>query len=322
MTGANIRKKVWSTDSTNQAKPVFKATITLTVSDSAKMLKRNIGLFSGFVWSEEKQKPRAKEKLKKCIKEKLIDFCDVLDIPINKYNVKKEELVVTVIEFLVNPKATRDIVLAHSEKETKKRKKSTPKNVTCGESSDGQAPENENGGNDDTETEDEKDKAREKKSTDKKIPLKGTTKKEKPAPEEEKSLKGSAKSGRKSSKQVDKDDSSQEKGKKQTQANGSKGQGKTSKKGKREPTTKEMHVVVAKILKEVDFNTFLFVNLMFVIISGNHFGVDLMHRKTEVRDIITDAINEMSDEDDGEENTEDKVEKYKEDGLTMCLNIG
>lgn len=90
---------------------------------------------------------------------------------------------------------------------------------------DDAAPENENGGNDDTETEDEKDKAREKKSTDKKIPLKGTTKKEKPAPEEEKSLKGSAKSGRKSSKQVDKDDSSQEKGKKQTQANGSKGQG-------------------------------------------------------------------------------------------------
>lgn len=90
---------------------------------------------------------------------------------------------------------------------------------------DDAAPENENGGNDDTETEDEKDKAREKKSTDKKIPLKGTTNKEKPAPEEEKSLKGSTKSGRKSSKQVDKDDSSQEKGKKQTQANGSKGQG-------------------------------------------------------------------------------------------------
>ncbi|KAH0864526.1 hypothetical protein HID58_081737 [Brassica napus] len=317
MTGANIRKKVWSTDSTNQAKPVFKATITLTVSDSAKMLKRNIGLFSGFVWSEEKQKPRAKEKLKKCIKEKLIDFCDVLDIPINKYNVKKEELVVTVIEFLVNPKATRDIVLAHSEKFSGRKVLSIFMNILPLYVF---APENENGGNDDTETEDEKDKAREKKSTDKKIPLKGTTKKEKPAPEEEKSLKGSAKSGRKSSKQVDKDDSSQEKGKKQTQANGSKGQGKTSKKGKREPTTKEMHVVVAKILKEVDFNTATLSDILRKL--GNHFGVDLMHRKTEVRDIITDAINEMSDEDDGEENTEDKVEKYKEDGLTMCLNIG
>ncbi|KAF3524479.1 hypothetical protein F2Q69_00048362 [Brassica cretica] len=34
MTGANIRKKVWSTDSTNQAKLAFKATITPTVSDS------------------------------------------------------------------------------------------------------------------------------------------------------------------------------------------------------------------------------------------------------------------------------------------------
>ncbi|CAN6903669.1 unnamed protein product [Brassica oleracea] len=290
------------------------------LSLQAKMFKRNIGLFSGFVWKRSKNQEQ-RRSLRNV--SKLIDFCDVLDIPINKNNVKKEELAVSVIEFLVHPKATRDIVLAHSEKETKKRKKSTPENVTCGESSDDDAaPENENGGNDDTETEDEKDKAREKKSTDKKIPLKGTTNKEKPAPEEEKSLKRSTKSGRKSSKQVDKDDSSQEKGKKQTQANGSKGQGKTSKKGKREPTTKEMHVVVAKILKEVDFNTFLFVNLVFVIISGNHFGVDLMHRKTEVRDIITDAINEMSDDDDGEENTEDKVEKYKEDGLTMCLNIG
>ncbi|KAF2620514.1 hypothetical protein F2Q68_00041153 [Brassica cretica] len=112
-------------------------TILYAKKGKAKMLKRNIGLFSGFVWSEEKQKPRAKDKLKKCIKEKLIDFCDVLDIPINKNNVKKEELAVSVIEFLVHPKATRDIVLAHSEKETKKRKKSTPENVTCGESSDG-----------------------------------------------------------------------------------------------------------------------------------------------------------------------------------------
>lgn len=41
------------------------------------------------VLQEEKQRARIKEKLEKCIKEKLIDFCDVLDIPINKSNVKK-----------------------------------------------------------------------------------------------------------------------------------------------------------------------------------------------------------------------------------------
>jgi len=38
-----------------------------------------------------------------------------------------------------------------------------------------------------------------------------------------------------------------------------------------------------------------------VIILGSHFGIDLMHRKAEVKDIITDAINEMSDDDDDEE---------------------
>lgn len=34
---------------------------------------------------------------------------------------------------------------------------------------------------------------------------------------------------------------------------------------------------------------------------GTHFGLDLMHRKAEVKDIITDVINNMSDEDDEDE---------------------
>ncbi|XP_013622140.1 PREDICTED: protein DEK-like [Brassica oleracea var. oleracea] len=308
-------------------------TILYGKKGKVQTLKRNIGLFSGFVWSEqeeEKQRARTKEKIEKCIKDKLIDFCDVLDIPINKSNVKKEELVVSVLEFLLCPKATRDVVLTDPEKETKKRKKSTAKNVTSGESSDVPAKrrrQTKESGNkqdqpsksEDTETEDEKDKAEEKKSTSKKNSSKRT--KEKPAAEEEKSLKGSARSGRKSSlkvvkstsssskkQKVDKDDSSKEKGKKQTskpQAKGSKDQGKASKKGnKREPTRKEMHVVVAKILKEVDFNTATLSDILRKL--GSHFGVDLMHRKTEVKDIITDAIDEMSVDDEREENTEDE----------------
>ena len=32
--------------------------------------------------------------------------------------------------------------------------------------------------------------------------------------------------------------------------------------------------------------------------AGTHFGLDLMHRKAEVKDIITDVINNMSDEED------------------------
>ncbi|XP_010515189.1 PREDICTED: protein DEK-like [Camelina sativa] len=324
-------------------------TILYGKKGKAQTLKKNIGQFSGFVWSEqeeEKQRARTKEKLDKCIKEKLIDLCDVLDIPNNKSNEKKDELAVKVLEFLVHPKVTRDVVLADSEKETKKRKKSTPNNLTSGESSDVPAkkrrqtkssgkkqdkPSETEEGNgeadvgsedEDTETEDEKDNAKEKKkSTDKKS-LSKRTKKEKPAAEEEKSLKGSAKSGRKSSKQVDKstassskkqevdkDDSSKEKGKKQTskpQAKGSKdqGAGKSPAKGKKEPTRKELHVVVAKILKEVDFNTATLSDILRKL--GSHFGVDLMHRKTEVKDIVTDAINEMSDGKEKDENTENE----------------
>ncbi|XP_010426369.1 PREDICTED: protein DEK [Camelina sativa] len=325
-------------------------TILYGKKGKAQTLKKNIGQFSGFVWSEqeeEKQRARTKEKLDKFNKEKLIDLCDVLDIPNNKSNVKKDELAVKVLEFLVHPKVTRDVVLADSEKETKKRKKSVS-NLTSGESSDVPAKKRrqtkssgkkqdkpseteegngeadvgseddphgeENNKNEDTETEDEKDKAKEKKkSTDKKS-LSKRTKKEKPAAEEEKSLKGSAKSGRKSSKQVDKStassskkqevdkhDSSKEKGKRQTskpQAKGSKdqGAGKTPEKGKKEPTRKEVHVVVAKILKEVDFNTATLSDILRKL--GSHFGVDLMHRKAEVKDIVTDAINEMSSADD------------------------
>lgn len=44
---------------------------------------------------------------------------------------------------------------------------------------------------------------------------------------------------------------------------------------------------------------------MYVVILGTHFGLDLMHRKTEVKDIITDVINNMTDEEDeGEEDEE------------------
>ena len=38
---------------------------------------------------QEKQRARVKEKLDKCVKEKLMDFCDVLNIPISRSGVKK-----------------------------------------------------------------------------------------------------------------------------------------------------------------------------------------------------------------------------------------
>ncbi|CAK7336768.1 unnamed protein product [Dovyalis caffra] len=103
----------------------------------AHNLKKNIGLFSGYVWveNEEKQKAKVREKLDKCVKEKLMDFCDVLNIPINRSVVKKEELTVKILEFLEYPHATTDVLLADKEQKGKKRKVSTGKNVSPGETS-------------------------------------------------------------------------------------------------------------------------------------------------------------------------------------------
>jgi len=36
------------------------------------------------------------------------------------------------------------------------------------------------------------------------------------------------------------------------------------------------------------------------MLAGTHFDVDLMNRKSEVKDIITDVINNMSDNDENE----------------------
>ena len=47
-------------------------------------------------------------------------------------------------------------------------------------------------------------------------------------------------------------------------------------------------------------------NEMFI---GTHFGLDLMHRKAEVKDIITDVINNMSDEEDEEAENDGDADK-------------
>ncbi|KAL6616637.1 hypothetical protein ACP70R_038907 [Stipagrostis hirtigluma subsp. patula] len=84
-------------------------------------LKRNISQFSGFVWTDnqEKNRTRIKEKLEKFNKEKLVDFCEILDIRVNKATTKKEEISAKLLEFLESPCATRDVVLA--DKKGKKR---------------------------------------------------------------------------------------------------------------------------------------------------------------------------------------------------------
>ncbi|OIW17047.1 hypothetical protein TanjilG_00186 [Lupinus angustifolius] len=103
----------------------------------AHNLKRNIGQFSGYVWveNEEKQRAKIKERIDKCVKEKLVDFCDVLNIPINKGNVKKEELSSKLLEFLESPHATTDVLLAEKVQKGKKRTRKVTPTKSSGEAS-------------------------------------------------------------------------------------------------------------------------------------------------------------------------------------------
>ncbi|CAI0423836.1 unnamed protein product [Linum tenue] len=84
---------------------------------------------------EEKQKSKVKEKLDKCVKEKLIDFCDVLNIQVTKATVIKVELTVRIKDFLESPHATTDVLLADKEQRGKKRRSITGKNSSPGEAS-------------------------------------------------------------------------------------------------------------------------------------------------------------------------------------------
>ncbi|GAV81603.1 DEK_C domain-containing protein [Cephalotus follicularis] len=377
-------------------------TILFGKKAKAHSLKRNIGQFSGFVWVEneqEKQKAKVREKLDKCVKEKLMEFCDVLNVPINKAAVKKEELSLKLLEFLESPHATTDILLADKEQKGKKRKVTSGDKVSSGEASDtpakkrrtSQAGEKqkhssnveeeeedddddrvdspdakvdsdddndndtttkEESDHDETKSEEEEDEHEEQmsgkkgssrmndlghetkdKSTSgkKKVSsaksVKTSVKSTKKSPGSSLKQDGSASGGTSKSKsssskkqKVQKESSKEQSvsnkdkatGKKQSKKSPTKvltkdqGKGKTNKKAKAEPSIEEMHAVVVDILKKVDFNTATLSDILRQL--GTHFGVDLMHRKAEVKDIITDVINSMSDEEDEGEEPEDDAE--------------
>lgn len=117
-------------------------TVLFGRKSNAHYLKRNISQFSGFVWAgnEEKQRVRVKEKLDKCTKDRLLDFSDLLDIQIARTTAKKEEITERLLEFLVSPHVTRDVVLTESEKKGKrKRAKAVGQYATTGASSEGEA---------------------------------------------------------------------------------------------------------------------------------------------------------------------------------------
>ncbi|RLN21707.1 protein DEK-like [Panicum miliaceum] len=344
-------------------------------------LKRNISQFSGFVWMDNQEKHRAKikEKLDKFNKEKLLDFCEILDIYVAKATTKKEEVSAKVLEFLESPFVTRDVVLTDNKKgkkrgrrpkgsgeaasegasAEKKRKRSKNQAAEAGKENDdeedadpagsedastGEEGDEESEANDHAVSDDEPDEPpAKKKSTDVHQVKKetGSNAKEKDAPRKRvstKPAKGASKPSQdikdepdievkkagkraKSSKETDAPQDSNKVNKvskskkddgKESQNNNvakpsskNKGKGKGGAEAKPVPTIEQLHAVVTRILKEVDFNTATLADILRQL--GTHFEMDLMDRKAEVKCIIEDVINNMSDDDGGEEDSEDEA---------------
>ncbi|KAJ8563340.1 hypothetical protein K7X08_031792 [Anisodus acutangulus] len=367
----------------------------------AHNLKKNIGQFSGYVWVEneqEKHRAKIKERLDKCVKEKLLVFCDILNIPVSRSAAKKDELSVKLLDFLESPHSTTDSLLADKEQSKKRKSKgktskskgsldkaagksakrkrspkieeeesygepSSTRDESGNDNDDEEAnevrsdheesgSEKEEADEEEEEEEEEEEKPKKKKSNENVSSKKDSgnkvteklksVKKYNPAKSPKSSTKSTKVSPSTASKRgasgadslvtpkkqkVEKKSQKEENGiakknasnKKQSTKSPAKvsekeGKEKSGKKAKAEPSNEEIHEAVVNILKEVDFNSATLSDIIRQL--GSHFGVDLMHRKAEVKTIITDVINNMSDEEGDEAEAEDDEEKNGDDSDT------
>ncbi|CAN4122003.1 unnamed protein product [Withania somnifera] len=301
----------------------------------AAQFKSNISQFSGFVWheNEEKQKMKVKEKLDKCAKENLLELCDVLDIPVAKDTSRKEDLESQLMDFLVSPHPTTSELLSEKDQSSKgkKREKASKKSPSTNGSegstkihrtegpelkangvrgrTDGEIPNQAESEEKDSKSEEEpkKDKKKHKQSSNKSL--------SDTEPAGEVKTKKTPNSS-KGSKKIDNNDANSKVYSKKKTSEVIKGKSATGKKvmngkgnkksDKLWPSDAELRRAICEVLKEVDFNTATFTDI--VQILGKRYITDLTPRKTYVKNMIQDELTRLADEAD-EEDEEDNAEE-------------
>ncbi|XP_073298955.1 DEK domain-containing chromatin-associated protein 2-like isoform X2 [Primulina huaijiensis] len=336
----------------------------------AAQVKNNISRFSGFAWhdDEEKQTLKLIEKLDKIFKDKLVEFCDVLDIPISA-TVRKEDIISKLIEFLVAPHATTTELLAEKEQSSKGKKRKRESKSASGGSTlpEGSVksqkkakgtpkkdsePKPEDGSEEDEETyvkddknnclkrsEDEKpepaereekanecegsdkDKRKKKQGPAKSSAKKGTAKKTKkvtiskeaslpPKKEAPKSLSSRPKSNRdtstKRSSGKKKDESIKEKTSTTKTASSTVSPGEkilkvkdNLREEKLKPSDDDLRNAISEILKEVDFNTATFTDILKML--AKQFSKDMMPRKPSIKLMIQDELTKIADAEEADD---------------------
>ncbi|GJN24118.1 hypothetical protein PR202_gb11838 [Eleusine coracana subsp. coracana] len=95
------------------------------VVEKAVDFKGHILQFSGFVWheSDEKMRAKAKEKLDKCVKDVLLDLCWLFAIPVPKPNVRKEDIVTRLLDFIAEPHSVADSGISDDQGSNSRKRK-------------------------------------------------------------------------------------------------------------------------------------------------------------------------------------------------------
>ncbi|XP_074303473.1 lysine-specific demethylase JMJ27-like isoform X2 [Silene latifolia] len=242
----------------------------------ARQVKHNISRFSGFVWhgNEEKQRLKVKEKFDKLVKEKLMEICDVLDIPITTATSRKEDIVTKLLDFLVAPHATTEnVVLADQDQGRKRKRPSSAIEAASPPSSSKESAK----GDDITPNVFSRKKKNEE------------TKKEKSSTASKKSS-TKEKSGPKTVKAKEK-----------------------PKEDKSKPSDNELRQAICDILKEVDFNTATFTDILMQL--AKQFSTDLAPKKSAIKIMIQDELAKLADEaDDGDDDEEEDEEDAEKSG--------
>ncbi|EHA8590151.1 protein DEK [Cocos nucifera] len=344
--------------------------------------------FSGFVWheSDEKQRAKMKEKLDKYVKDTLLDLCDLFDIPVSKTAMRKEDLVAKLLDFMVAPHATTDVILAEKQQQSRKRKRLTKgsasksvagaptkrsrkkqtkredspnsegKSVQENEEEDEKDNENGTSAEDeavkqsefevkeseseeaaDEDEDDKEDSGKSKEDKKRSSKQRGSVGKEKSKVEMSSrkfsfptTTKSPAKisSSKHSKVENDKDvgakvfsrkkrnvDAARKKSTlksdKKEKAIGkrlARGKGKSMEAGY--PSEEELRKTIGEILKEVDFNTATFTDILKQL--ATHYKMDLTPRKPAIKELIQEELTKLADEAEEDEDDEDEDAEKEE----------
>lgn len=296
--------------------------------------KANILQFSGYVWStnEEKEKAKVKERLEKCVKESLIQISDILDLNLLKSS-KKEDGVLKLFEFLESPHKTSD--KPFEEKQESKVKKSkrtlikgmkrkasgnTPRKrqkADAKTSSKDQAVDEEDGDGgaaykDDVEEEPEENREMHSDSGDEddydvkpKISRKRGRKSAKKQSEEKSEIpKSSRKRGTKSAKKQSKQEIGEKQAIQPTKKKPIQEAQREEKKRKpkaekvKEPTDEELQAAICELLQDADFSKVTFTDVLKQL--GEKFKINFSHNKAHVKALIQEEIAKIVDEGDND----------------------